>query len=413
MKNCRINGDRLAPLFSLGDIYVSDFIPIDEPSHMFQKGDLNLCIGKTSGLVQLDKTIDFDSMYRKYWYASGSNRSMQNELKDIVDSVCKLFDLKSENLNWLDIGCNDGTLLNFLKNNHNIIRYGCDPSDVAKNLGKNYCEYYCNNYFDDKAFPDTKFKVITAIAMFYDIENPNLFLQNIHNSLDDDGIFIIQMSYLPLMIDQLAFDNICHEHLCYYTLTVLNELLSNNGFKIVDCVLNDVNGGSFRVYIRKERCDDTKFATSPYRYVANMRIDSLLEFENSVDYTSPIIYDSFFKEINNLKKDVVEFIRNVNDTGKTVAAYGASTKGNTLLQYFGLGKDDIKYIADVQNKKHGLKTIGSEIPIVSEIFMRENRPDYLLILPWHFITEFKVREKDYLKNGGKFIVPCPQFEIIS
>jgi len=254
--------------------------------------------------------------------------------------------------------------------------------------------------------------MITAIAMFYDIDDPLSFLQDIDEILDDEGLFVLQMSYTPLMLKQLAFDNICHEHIYYYTLTAIKHLLDKVNFNIVDCQLNDINGGSFRVYIRKNIADVTKYKTSPYRDVAKYRIESILTKEQLEKVDTPQPYLEFFENIKKLRDNTVRFVKKAKQEGKSVWGYGASTKGNTLLQWFGLDETLIDGIAERNPVKYGLRTVGTNIPIYSEDKMREANPDYLLILPWHFINEFCERERNYLNGGGKFIVPCPKFEII-
>jgi hypothetical protein len=248
--------------------------------------------------------------------------------------------------------------------------------------------------------------------MFYDLENPEPFIKDVDEVMDDDGLWVMQLSYTPLMIKQMAFDNICHEHIFYYSLFNLKALLSKHGFDIVDCQLNDINGGSFRVYSMKSRGNKKLFSSQPYRDVCDFRIQSLLEHERNLGMDSVETWKEFFVDIEALKEKTVSFIKEAKDQGKTVWGYGASTKGNTLLQYFGLDHTLIDGIAERSTYKWGLKTVGTEIPIYSEDEMRKAKPDYLLVLPWHFINEFVQREAEFLKGGGKFIVPCPNFEII-
>jgi len=198
----------------------------------------------------------------------------------------------------------------------------------------------------------------------------------------------------------------------YYSLFNLKNLFQKCGFQIVDCQLNDINGGSFRVYAMKKSADFKTFSTQPYRDVCNFRIKSLLEYERSLNLDSPETWLEFYDKINELKEKTVNFIKEEKEKGKKIWGYGASTKGNTLLQYFGLDNTLIDGIAERSVWKWGLKTVGTDIPIYSEDDMRRENPDYLLVLPWHFINEFIERESDFLKRGGKFIVPCPKFEII-
>lgn len=410
-KKCRISGEKLVPLFSLGDLYVSDFVPKKESGG--QTIPLTLMLGKHSGLVQLAHTTPADIMYRKYWYKSGTNASMTNELRSIAELVQRLVPWKKGDV-YVDIGCNDGTLFKFVSKD--FMRIGFDPNDYAAESSK-YADSIINDYFTHTAYLKAKFgkqkaKIITSIAMFYDLEDPHSFIEDVHKTLDKDGLWVIQMSYLPLMLKQLAFDNICHEHIEYYSLTALNNLVRSHGFHIVDCEFNDVNGGSFRIFLRRTDADPTTFATAPHRDVARFRVDSILAYEKTLGLDKVSTYRTFFKQVQNLKKKTVAFIKAEKKKGKKIWAYGASTKGNTLLQWFGLDHTLIDGIAERQEAKYGLYTVGTHIPIFSEEQMRLAKPDYLLVLPWHFISEFKQREQTFLERGGKFILPCPHFEII-
>lgn len=409
--NCRIeNQDELVELFSLGNLYLSDFV--EKTTEECQKTPLTLCLSKSSGLVQLKDTADFDKMYKRYWYHSGTNKTMTNELEGIVESVQSVVKLKPGNV-WLDIGCNDGTLLSFV--DKSLIRVGIDPAVNNCVKAKDHSNVVVNDYFSETSFKKAtalKAKVVTSIAMFYDLPDPVKFCNDIHKVLDADGVWVIQMSYLPLMLDQLAFDNICHEHLEYYSLQSLKHLLDKTGFKIMDCQLNDINGGSFRVYVQKTVADQGSFGTAPYRDVCRMRVQSQLTYENLYQLDNPKTYQDWFEKVNELKAQTVGFIDECIRNGKKVWAYGASTKGNTLLQFFGLDHTKIMGIAERQPQKYGLKTVGTNIPIYSEEYVRSQNPDYMLVLPWHFINEFKEREKEFLDRGGKFIVPCPKFEVI-
>ena len=219
----------------------------------------------------------------------------------------------------------------------------------------------------------------------------------------------MQLSYTPLMLKQLAFDNICHEHICYYSLSSLKYILDKVGFDIVDCTLNDVNGGSFRIFMMKKEADKSKFRCKQERDVAQFRVNSLLEYEASLNLNDPQTYINFYDQICDLRDDTVNFINQEIKQGKRIWGYGASTKGNTLLQWYGLNNKHIEAIAEKSTYKLGLSTAGTNIPIKSEQEMRETDPDYLLILPWHFIKEFAEREKKFIENGGKLIVPCPKF----
>lgn len=401
-------------LFSLGDLYVSDFINVDTDARA-GKHDMTLVIDERYGAARLEKCTPIHSMFGKYWYRSGINQTMRTELKGIVDSVTSVQKLEQGDL-WLDIACNDGTLLSFVPDG--IKKLGIDPAEdsfvaesskIADDIVQDY--FTLENYKKSK-FKKKKAKVVTCIAMFYDLDEPVDFLKDVSKVMDDDGLFVIQMSYTPLMIKQLAFDNICHEHVYYWGLASMEKLLKKAGLKIVDCQVNDVNGGSFRIYIKKKKSAVTSFATAPYRDVCNVRVESLLKWEKGLKLDKEEIWLDFFNRIEALKKETVDFIKAEKAKGKVICGYGASTKGNTLLQYFGLDNTLIDAIAERSHYKFGLKTIGTNIPIKSEEEVRAMNPDYMLVLPWHFIAEFVKREDEFLSKGGKFIVPCPTFEII-
>ena len=401
-------------LFSLGDLYVSDFLK-DGESPRGGKVEMKLMM-EDNGSVRLEKTAPLDTMYGKYWYRSGINMTMKKELKGIVNSIYDVVKLETNDL-WIDIACNDGTLLSNLPDD--LIRVGIDPvDDTFKKESEKHANLIIQDYFSYDSFKNSKYgnlkaKVITTIAMFYDLDDPKKFVDDIFKVLDDDGLWVLQMSYTPLMIEQLAFDNICHEHVYYYSLFNIQKIFKECGIDIVDVQLNDINGGSFRLYCMKETSDKTKFGTQPYRDICNFRVKSLLKYEESLNLDSVDTWLNFYNRIDELKQKTVSFIKSEKEKGKKIWGYGASTKGNTLLQYFGLDNSLIDGIAERSPYKFGLKTVGTNIPIYSEEEMRMNNPDYLLVLPWHFINEFVTREHEFLKKGGKFIVPCPKFEIIT
>lgn len=404
-------------LIDLGNVCVSNFIEKDFTNKEQPSYPLKLILDEDIGAPKLTMMPPHSSMWGKYWYRSGTNQSMTNELKSIAEQASSRINYQKGDV-WLDIACNDGTMFKFIPDE--FIKIGIDPCDDSfRDEALKYADAIVQDYFSKESynksgFSDKKAKVITTIAMFYDLEKPDLFIQDIYDILEDDGIWIVQISYTPLMLKQMAFDNICHEHFYYHSLSSLNKLFSRNGMKIVDASLNDTNGGSVRVYIQKDIAKVSSFASAPLRDVCNMQVESLLDYEkNKCDISDPNSWKDFSNKLEKLKNNVFNFIKEAKENGKIVAGYGASTKGNTLLQYFGLDHTMIDFIAERSPYKFGLYTVGTNIPIISEEEMRKRKPDYLLVLPWHFINEFKEREKTFLKSGGKFIVPCPKLEIIS
>lgn len=400
----------------LGKHYVSNFIKPDV-DYNAEKYSLDLYLDTSLGAVRLNSN-DLpppSAMWGQYWYRSGINASMTKELQNIVNEITNRIKL-TDGDTWLDIACNDGTLLKNIPDNINKV--GIDPADdtyynESKKVATVVQDYFSYDAWVRSGNNGVKAKVITCIAMFYDLDDPHPFIEDLNKVLDDNGLLVLQMSYTPLMLQQLAFDNICHEHVYYYDLTSIQKLFNGHGFRVVDCSLNDTNGGSFRIYLQKNTADINSFSTAPLRDVCNARVQSTLLYEKHVcDIRNSQTWEHFNKRLQKLKSDVVGFVDNAIAQGKTVYGYGASTKGNTLLQYFGLDHNKIKAIAERSPYKFGLKTVGTNIPIVSEDEMRQQKPDYLLVLPWHFIDEFERREQDYLRQGGSLLVPCPMFKEI-
>jgi len=248
--------------------------------------------------------------------------------------------------------------------------------------------------------------------MFYDLEDPNKFVSDIQRIMHAEGVWIVQMSYLPLMLKQNDFGNICHEHLEYYSLQSLEYLLHRHGFSIVDAQLNDANGGSIRAFIRNQSASPNSFGDDAYRQQAADRVSRLREGEGNLGLNKTTPYREFAERVQGIKQQVCDFIKGQVGQKKKVFVYGASTKGNTMLQYFGLDHSVINAASERNPDKWGMVTVGTRIPIISEAEARAAKPDYFLVLPWHFIEEFKVREHEYLSSTGKFIVPLPQFELV-
>jgi len=394
---------RLHPILSLGEQALSDFV--DNPNASRPLVPLELVLCQDCYLLQLKHTAPRDDLYRKYWYYSGVNQTMRDALRDITKAIEDRFGLTRGDY-VIDIGSNDSTLLKSYSVK-GIKKIGFEPSNIALEAQLSENEgVIVNNYFNYPAvqywLKDKKAKAITAIAMFYDLDEPNVFLQDVKKSLSPDGVFVIQMSYTPTMFEQLAFDNICHEHLEYYTLTSLLPLLERNDLKAFDVEFNDVNGGSFRIWISHKNS----------KYQISTSIAKTLEEEERNGYKSLEIYKEFAQRVEGLRENLQDLIKSLVGDGYIIYGYGASTKGNTTLQYCRFTSNEIKKIADRNPRKWGKYTVKSAIPIISEEEMRKDKPDYLLILPWAFLPEFLKRERDYLLGGGKFIIPVPEVKII-
>lgn len=398
IKKCRSCGsDRIEPVLDLGTHCISDFV---DDGQECDKAPLMLVRCHDCTLVQLAHTVDRDRLYRRYWYHSGQNESMVKALKDVVDDVTSRVQLTTEDL-VADIGCNDGTLLDFYPSN--IHQVGFEPSALANEAARPDRQRCIEKTYyppRDRAFPrllapildrrpwvwDAKPKIITSCAVFYDLDDPNAFVAGIKDWLHPDGIWVVQMMGLEQMLAQTAFDNICHEHLEYWSKTAFLALCAKHGLSVAHVSHNDVNGGSVRYIVKHARVGDGVIIPK-YQDVPDLK--------------------DFARRVQGLRISTLVSLDGWRKKGELVLGYGASTKGNTLLQYYGIGPDLIPAIADRNPAKVGKFTVGSGIPIISEKEMRDHVPDYLFVFPWGFIDAFKERERPFLWRGGQFILPLP------
>lgn len=410
-KTCRVCGSsKLVPILSLGNQFVTNFV--DDPKGDYPRGPLELvlCNAKDGGcgLLQLKHTVQRDVLYKKYWYQSGISFTMVKALADITTAAKRIIKLSADDV-VVDIGANDGTLLRQYKV-PGLITVGFEPSNLWKLATKGNTKII-NNYFNHnsfrKEFGEKKAKVITSIAMFYDLEDPNSFVEDIRKCLDENGVWIIQMNYLGLMLENNTFDNISHEHLEYYSVLSLSSLLDRHYLEAFDVELNDVNGGSFRIYVKHKGAQIKGFLGSEERLIKQKNYEEKMGFDNLK------VYDEFAKQIEKSKKELMTFLSREVKAGKKVFIYGASTRGLVVLQYFGIDNKLIAGSADMNSDKWGKYIVSTGIPIMSVEEYRKQKPDYLLVLPYHFLEEIKEQEKDFLKNGGKMIVAIPHFKVIA
>jgi len=327
---------------------------------------------------------------------------MRNELKDIVNKTLSKYG-KAEKLTVLDIGANDGTLLSYYPKS--FVRIAIDPVEKFEKDSKKHADIVIIDFFTYKSIKKTlgskRADIVTAISCFYDMEEPNVFINDVKKVLSEKGIFVIQQNYVVKMLLQNAFDNIVHEHLEYYSLTSLQNLLVKHGLEVFDLELRELNGGSFRTYIGVKG-----------KHPISVSVYEQTELEKLINLTRKKIYFDFAKRIKSIKSEIYSFIKRQTDSGKKVYLYGASTRGNTLLQYFRLNNKLIKKAVERNPEKWGKYIASVGIPIISEAQARREKPEFMLVLPWFFKEEFLIREKDYLKSGGHFIFPLPTFEIV-
>jgi len=409
IEQCRIcQNPNLIKILSLGNQHITNYVDEKFVLSDDDRVPLNLVLCPENsggcGLLQSKHTTSPELLYKEYWFRSGLNESLKSALRDITLNIEKMSTLNHEDL-VLDIGCNDGSLLRSY--DVDVIKVGFEPATNLIDEAKVGTDFIINDFFNSNKFienfPGKKCKVITSIAMFYDLDDPNEFVKNIVDCLHSNGIWVIQMAYVVPMLKLNGFDNIGHEHLEYYSVKTLNKLIEKHGLKIFHVEKNDLYGGSIRAYITHK--NNNEISTSP-------SIQNIIQEEDTLNLDDMAIYNEFADRVNTIKEKLQKFIsKEVND-GKTVYVYGASTKGNTLLQFCDFNTDLIKKAVDRDENKIGKMTIGTKIPIISEAQGRSEHPDFLLVLPWHLIDFFKEREKNYLKSGGKFIVPIPNVKII-
>ena len=374
-------------------------------NQIITSGKLELFSCKNCSLLQLSRNFDRKEMYGdNYGYMSSLNPTMIEHLKSKAKKLQRLIDLIPGEA-VLDIGSNDGTFLSFFRKNN--IRIGVDPtiSKFKKNYSKDIITI--SDFFSKEVINKNKIfkkiKLITSIAMFYDLEDPNKFAKDIYETLDDNGIWHFEQSYMPSMIKNFSYDTICHEHLEYYSLTSLKYILDKSHFKIVDVELNQINGGSFSVTVAKRK---TK------RFQEFSLLDWILNKEEIYGYNKIQNIKEFSKNVYKHKKLLRDLILNLNDMKKKVIGYGASTKGNVILQFCNFNNKNIPFIADVNPYKKNRFTPGTNIQIIDEIDLKKKNADYLLVLPWHFREFIINKENNFLKKGGHIIFPLPEIEII-
>lgn len=401
IKHCRsCKNKKLTKVYSLGKQSLTGIFPCKKNSKV-TVGQLSMVLCAECKLLQLENNFNPYEMYgNNYGYMSSLNSSMVSHLK------LKSEKLKSEykfniNDNILDIGSNDGTFLSFFSKKLNL--YGCDPTI------KKFSKYYrkdikqIQDFFSSKFFGNKKFNLITTISMFYDLPEPLKFAKEINSILAKDGIWHIELSYMPMMIKNISYDTICHEHLEYYSLYSLKYLLDKAGFKIINLSFNQTNGGSIALDVTKK--------SSKYKKCGYL-ISWILKSEKLNGYNTIKKQKEFFRACKTHKILLKKLIKNLKKEGKSIYGYGASTKGNVILQYCNFNSNEIKYIGEVNKFKFNRYTPGSKIKIISERKLKKMKPDYLLVFPWHFKDNIVKKEKAYLNSGGKLLFPLPDIEII-
>jgi len=404
-RNC--HRKRLKKIITIGRQPISSVF-LSKKINNLKKHSLDLYECQICKLVQFYKLAPLKDMYgTTYGYRTSLSKMMISHIKEKYKKILKMKIIKN-NSNILDIGSNDGTFLNFIANKKkNIKLIGIDPS--AKKFEKYYkkninliVDFFSlsriKNFLIENESSRKKFSLISSFAMFYDIEDPNKFCKDISNLLEPNGIWILEMSYFPLLLSHLTYDQICHEHVAYYTLTSFNKIIKKNNLKIVDINFNEINGGSIEIICAKK---------NSHHKINKQKISNVLNEENKINNKT---YNRFNHRINNVKKIINLFLNEF--AKKKIIGYGASTKGNIVLNHCEISSKQLKFICDANSEKHGKYTPGSNIKIISKEMMRKLKPDYLFVLIWSFRSEVIKQEEEYIKNGGKLIFHLPMFHIV-
>ena len=407
--SCRICGNaQLISLLHLGEQSLTGVFPRQKDQPL-TSGPLELvkCHGDshTCGLAQLRHSYNSTELYgENYGYRSSLNRSMVGHLKRKVDALRRFVELEADDV-VLDIGSNDGTTLSFYP--PELSRVGMDPTASRFRQFYEPGIHVIDDFFSaarfDREMGGRKAKIITSIAMFYDLERPLEFVEQVGQVLHDDGIWHFEQSYMPLMLSQTAYDTICHEHLEYYGMRQVQWMIDRCGLKVIDVELNDVNGGSFAVTVAKR---GSRF--EPRVDV----IERVTRDENESGLDTLVPFERFAERVFAHRTDMIAMLDRLKGEGARVFGYGASTKGNVILQFCNLTSEDLPFIAEVNSDKFGCFTPGTGIPIISEADARAMGPDYFLVMPWHFRDNLIEREADFLRSGGKMIFPLPAIEVV-
>lgn len=411
-KTCRVCGSSaLTPVISLGDQHLQgSFVKPGKETPPTRKIPMSLVRcdpmrdERACGLLQMEHTVPPEVLYSAYWYRSGTNNTMRAHLRSIAEEASSL--VGKPDARVLDIGCNDGTLLSYYP--QEFQRFGVDPSDVAQEIQGDVM--VVQDIFPSEELLDRlqgqQCDIVTAIAMFYDLENPIEFVKGVKSILAPDGIWIFEMSYMPTMLQMTSYDTICHEHLEYYSLAVIEFILKQAEMKVFNVSHNSINGGSLRCYATHVN----NFRYKKEEFMQNIAVMRQGEFDLELDTDKP--YKNFQNRINVHKEELTSLLKKLKKEGSRIHIYGASTKGNTILQWGDIDNRIVDVAAERNPDKYGAFTLGTDIPIISEAESRAMNPDYYLVLPWHFKEEFIEREQETLSKGIGLIFPLPTIEIV-
>jgi len=394
---CRLCTGTLGSILNLGNLALSTFPTYDSPP--LENLPLDLCACSRCHTVQLRHTADRERLYRHYWYRSGVNEVMRQELAEIVGDALSRVQLTADDF-VVDVGANDGTLLSYYPKGTTRVAY--EPARNLQEALAKHAEILVADYFPPKTFDHKgmfgKVKILTSIACFYGSDIPHAFVDHVRALLHPEGVWVVQFQDLHQMIQTTAFDNICHEHLFYYSLGSFERLIGGHGLRVIDAEVRAINGGSYRLYVMHDTAGPRED-----------RVQALRDAETGCESWETL--ERFAWHVTEARQHINAVVGSLLEQGKTIDLYAASTKANTLLQYCGLGSDEIRQAWERSPEKWGRATVTG-IPIVSEADGRADPPDALLVGAWQFAEAFMEREAAFLAEGGGMILPLPHCEIV-
>jgi 2-polyprenyl-3-methyl-5-hydroxy-6-metoxy-1,4-benzoquinol methylase len=404
LKACRSCGaSGLHPILSFGDTPLANaLVTPGETRQIDAMYPLDLVYCRACTLVQITEEVPPEVLFRDYVYLSSFSDTTVANARTIAHRLIDQRRLSADSL-VVEIASNDGYLLQHYRD-RGVPVLGIDPArniaEVARRKGiETLDEFFTREFAQRLVDEGRKADIIHANNVMAHVPDTNGFVQGIATLLREDGVAVIEVPYVIEMIDRLEFDTIYHEHLCYFSLTSVDALFTRNGLRVVDVERLPIHGGSLRIF--------GALSGRPSDAVTRMLAD-----ERAWGVASVAAYDDFSRRVDALSESLRELLGKLKSEGKTIAAYGASAKGTTLLSYTHIGGETIDFVADRSTVKHGKLTPGTHIEIVPAEELLTRMPDYVLMLVWNFAEEILKQQQAYRGRGGKFIIPLPEVTIV-
>ena len=412
LKRCRsCDAEDLHQILSLGRTPLANsLLRLDELQAPEETYPLDLLFCPACTLVQISETVPPEKLFRNYLYFSSYSDTMLEHAEQLARRVTEAHGLDGQSL-VLEVASNDGYLLQYYQRN-GVPVLGIEPAvniaRVARERGiETLCEFFGRELAVRLKDGGIRADVIHANNVLAHVADLNGLVSGLPILLKDNGVAIIEVPYVKEMIDHCEFDTIYHEHLCYFSLTALNKLFRRHGLLITDVELLPIHGGSLRVFVAQQN------ATPPTDARQRIsRVEEMLENEQRWGVANLEFYQKFASKVEALRSQLAQKLAELKAAGKSIAAYGASAKGSTLLNYFGIGRDSLDFVADRSPIKQGLFTPGTHLPIYAPDKLLEANPDYVLLLTWNFATEILSQQVEYRRRGGQFIIPIPELTVI-